>query len=162
MELHEIVIEWEGPLSVQEVIANKTDGGEEPEWDGNDYGLYQIYGKHILCGPDTLLYVGKTTEQTFSDRINQHYHDFLKNEEGIQVYLGRVFDSDRHSPRDNWRQWYRDIDIAERIMIYKYCPNYNSQGIGDRPPINDKRKIKLFHKGAKHRLEEVDIAPDDF
>ncbi len=51
--------------------------GQYPDW-GEDYGLYQIYGKHILCGKDTLLYIGEATEQTFSTRFKQHQHWLCK------------------------------------------------------------------------------------
>lgn len=58
MELYKIRIEWEGPYSLEEVITKMVDGGKNPDWDGNDYGLYQIYGRHILSGKNTLLYIG--------------------------------------------------------------------------------------------------------
>ena len=148
-----INIEWEGPLSVERTINEKTDAGEEPDWSGNDYGLYQIYGNHILCGKNTLLYIGKAVEQTFSERIGQHYRDFLKKEEDVEIYLGRVFDTERHSKEDGWQSWYSDIDTAERIVLYKYCPNYNSQGIADKPVFPLYAKIKLIHGGSKNRLE---------
>ena len=48
MDKHEIIIEWTGPFDYQEVIDKMKDGGNDPEYDGNDYGLYKIYGKHIL------------------------------------------------------------------------------------------------------------------
>lgn len=160
--MHTITIEWEGPLSVKEVIDEKTDGGISPDWDGDDYGLYQIYGKHILCGKNTLLYIGKSPDQTFSERIKQHDKDFLRDEEDIEIYLGRVFDPERHNRQDDWKTWHEDIDMAERIMLYKYCPNYNSQGIAEKPSFPKYDKVKLVHQGAKNRLQSEDIAPDDF
>ena len=161
MRVHIITIEWEGPLSIEKTSNERKDGGEAPEWGGDDYGLYQVYGEHILCGKNTLLYIGKTTEQTFSERIQQHYKDFLKGEQGVEVYLGRVFDPRRHSSNDGWQSWCSDIDIAERIMIYKYCPNYNSQSITEKPSFLKYARIKLQHRGAKNRLKPEDTVPDD-
>ena len=55
-----IRIEWEGPFSVDDVIA-KLDNKD-------DYGLYQIYGKHIIFGENSLLYIGMT-DKTFSNKL---------------------------------------------------------------------------------------------
>ena len=51
-------VEWEGPLSLDAVKA----------LDDDDCGLYQIYGRHIIFGDDSLLYIGMT-QQTFSHRF---------------------------------------------------------------------------------------------
>ena len=123
-QLHEIKIKWEGPFEVEEIIEKMNDEGHPPDYDGNDYGLYQIYGKHILCGPNTLLYIGKATQQTFSKRFKDHKRWWLDDEEEIQVYVGRVYDSKIHSEKDNWKSWERDVGLAENILIYKYSPNY--------------------------------------
>ncbi len=162
MDNHEIEIEWEGPLTIKETTDEKNDAGEPPDYGGNDYGLYQIYGEHILCGSETLLYIGKTTEQTFSARIKQHLKDFLKNEGNIKVFLGRIYDPKRHCKKENWKTWRWDVDIAERILIYKYCPNYNGRGIGDLPSLMPHTKILLKHKGESGRLQIQDNAPADY
>ena len=41
---------WEGPLTVETAKSANS---------GSDKGVYQIYGTHIISGPDTLLYVGR-------------------------------------------------------------------------------------------------------
>jgi hypothetical protein len=156
MDEHEIIIEWAGPFDYQEVIDKMKDGGKNPEYDGNDYGLYQIYGKHILCGSDTLLYIGKATQETFSIRFRDHRKWWLADEEEIQVYLGRVYDPQKHSKSDKWKSWEHDIDLAERILIYKYSPNYNNTGIGDKPSLSPFKKIRLVHAGNMHRLKSED------
>jgi GMC oxidoreductase len=91
-EPYEIRIEWEGPYSVEEVINKMVDGGENPDWDGNDYGLYQIYGRHILCGKNTLLYIGIAPEETFSQRFREHkiWLDNDQDEEDVNAD-GQVF-----------------------------------------------------------------------
>jgi hypothetical protein len=160
--IHEIRIEWEGPLNVDQVIENKTDEGLAPYYEGNDYGVYQIYGKHILCGSDTLLYVGKTTEAGFSRRFATHKRQFLDNEEEIEVYLGRIDDQKKYSHKDNWKSWEKDVDLAEKIIIYKYSPNYNSRNISDSPSLQGFAKVYLLQEGKKNRLDAKDVAPDDF
>jgi len=73
MDEHAIEAEWKGPYSVAAIIKKINDGGSlENGFSGNDYGVYQIYGNHILCGKNMLLYIGKVTNQTFSERFKQH------------------------------------------------------------------------------------------
>jgi|WetSurSiteA1Bulk_404760.scaffolds.fasta_scaffold46742_2 hypothetical protein len=162
MDTYEIQIEWQGPFSVEEVIKKMDDEGDPPDYEGEDYGLYQIYGTHILCGQNTLLYIGKAVKETFSQRFTYHKKWWLDNEEDIQVYLGRIYDPKFHSKKDNWESWERDVGLAENILIYKYSPNYNSTGISDEPSLSPFEKVKLSHAGKRHRLEPEDIAPDDY
>jgi len=55
-----------------------------------------------------------------------------------------------------------DVDKAESILIYKYSPNYNNTGIGDKPSLSPFKNISLIHKGKRHRLEIKDNAPRDY
>ncbi|MFX0203974.1 MAG: hypothetical protein ACFFCW_48370 [Candidatus Hodarchaeota archaeon] len=161
LDLHIIEVKWEGPFTVQWVIEKRNDEGEPPDYGGDDYGLYQIYGNHILCGPNTLLYIGKVTKQTFSRRFKNH-KKWLDNEEGVEVYLGKIYDPKRHSKKNNWKSWESDVHKAESILIYKYSPNYNNIGIGDKPDLSPFKNILLIHKGKRHRLEIKDNAPEDY
>lgn len=160
--MHQIAIEWQGPFEVSEVIDNMNDEGDPPEYAGDDYGLYQIYGKHILCGPHTLLYIGKAFRETFSRRFRTHQREWLKDEEGISVYVGRIHDETRHSRKDNWKSWETDVALAENILIHKYSPNYNSVSISNKPDLSPHDKVCLVHKVDRHRLEPQDTAPDDY
>ena len=62
-------IHWEGPYSVKKAV--KFDRCI-------DIGLYQYYGRHLVFGRDSLLYIGKTVGRTvegkasFSSRIKDH------------------------------------------------------------------------------------------
>jgi len=161
LDLHIIEVKWKGPFTVQWVIEKRNDEGEPPDYGGDDYGLYQIYGNHILCGPNTLLYIGKATKQTFSRRFKNH-KKWLDNEEGVEVYLGKIYDPKRHSKKNNWKSWELDVHKAESILIYKYSPNYNNIGIGDKPDLSPFKNILLIHKGKRHRLEIKDNAPEDY
>jgi hypothetical protein len=165
MEEYEIKIEWEGPLKLRTVIEEKNDGGEHPDWDGDDYGLYQIYGRHVLYGTNTLLYIGLTTEQTFSERLLEHSREWLENDQDDQdrdIYLGRVYDPRRHSKKDNWFSWRQDVKLAERILIYKYSPNYNSEGLATEPDLSPHKNVRLNHRGERNRFKPQDRVPRDF
>lgn len=156
-----LAINWFGLFQVGQVLTRFNDGGRPPLYDGPDYGLYQIYGKHILTGPDTLLYVGRATHQTFSTRFSAH-RAWLVGEERISIYLGRIHDRERHLPENEWAVWIRDVHIAECLMIYKYSPNYNSVSISESPSLTPYEKVVLEHLGQRHRLHSKDVGPDDW
>ncbi|MCH8290862.1 hypothetical protein IH992_07175 [Candidatus Poribacteria bacterium] len=158
----EIPIEWSGAFSLEEVIAEMTDEGDPPDYSGEDYGLYQIYGQHILCGADTLLYIGKATNQTFSLRFQQHGREWLHDEADVQIYLGRVYDPKRHSKSDDWDSWKWDVELAEKILIHKYSPHYNSTSISNPPVLEPFKNIRLIHTSNRHQLEKEDNAPKDW
>lgn len=165
MNNYTININWEGPLSMDDVIASKNNGGNGADgWAGYDYGVYQIYGPHILHRDGTLLYIGKASDQTFSERLKQHKACLLKDDNWskIKIHLGRLENSPEYTKRDNWGSWYRDVDIAEAMLIYKYSPNYNSSLLGDYPDPHGFNEIKLAHRGNSGSLMPEDNAPSDF
>ena len=162
MEEYEIRIEWEGPLKLREVIEKKSDAGKHPDWDGDDYGLYQIYGRHILYGTNTLLYVGLATEQTFSQRLLEHSREWLESDQDDrdrEIYLGRIYHRGRHSKNDSWLSWKQDVQLAERILIHKYSPNYNSDGLTIEPDLSPYKNVRLIHTGERNRLNEKFASP---
>lgn len=156
-----LTVNWSGPYSWQEIIQRFDDGGKPPLYGGPDYGLYQIYGHHILSGQDTLLYIGRATQQTFSARFRGH-RDWLYKEEGLQVYIGRIDDPERHYPENSWSAWVRDVEIAECLLIYKYSPNYNSVSIAEPPSLLPYQQVTLQHQGQSHQLFKTDVGPDDW
>jgi len=162
--VHKIEIEWEGPFKVEEVINKMTDEGESPEY-GNDYGLYQIYGDHTTNKEDTLLYIGETTEQTFSDRLYQHKDEWIVREKNggkdFKVYVGRIYDPKRHKKENAWSKWKEDVLVAEKIIIYIYSPNYNSSGVANPPELKHS-EVRLIHAGERGALKSEDVAPRDF
>ena len=159
--MKKIVIEWKGPYKVDYVIANLNDGGSDSSgWSGKDYGLYQIYGGHILGGSNTLLYIGEAAYQTFAQRLGQHKTDWIDKEGDVDIYIGDIFDPKCHSVMDGWDSWIQDIKLAEAILIYKYTPNYNSQNIYTPPDTSE--QICIINSGARNRLHDKDIVPDDF
>ncbi len=155
MKPYQIEIEWEGPCSLNKIIEEMDVCGQSPAWSGKDYGLYQIYGRHILYGGKTLLYVGKTTERTFSKRFKGHQQWLLDDqyEKDIHIYLGRIYNPKRHSEKDKWKSWKEDVGDAEKILIYKYSPNYNGRELAIIPELHH-QKVQLVHRGEKGRLKK--------
>lgn len=153
-QTYDINVTWKGPFTVDTVIQKNKDAGSAPDYDGEDYGLYQIYGWHILGGNVTLLYIGQAVRQTFSRRVKQHQKWWLGDEKNVKIYLGRVFHPKRHSKKDNWRRWEEDVDIAEKILIYKYSPNYNSGRVAEKPLL--KKNYRLRHSGQRRKLKAED------
>jgi len=111
-----------------------------------------------LGGADALLYVGKTVGQTFSTRFKRHVK-WLKREKGVRIFLGRLYDTDRHAPKRNWASWRNDIRLAEEILIKKYSPHYNGAAISSKLRLS-KNQVILVHEGCRFRLQRRDIAPD--
>jgi hypothetical protein len=163
MKAYGIEIEWKGPFSLNKVINEMDDWGQSPTWNGKDYGLYQIYGRHILCGENTLLYVGKTTERTFSRRFKEHREWLLEDqyEKDIKIYLGRIYNPKKHSEKDKWKSWKEDIEDAEKVLVYKYSPNYNSRELARIPKLHH-QKVQLVNRREKGRLKYKDIHPKDY
>lgn len=157
-----IAIFWDGPFTFKQVITFRNDGGIAPKWDGQDYGLYQVYAEHILNGPNTLVYIGKAVEQTFAQRFRQHGKEWLAQEKDVKIFLGRINDGRNYSVNDSWKSWKHDVGMAEEVLIYKYTPNYNSSEKGDYPNLKLLRKVKLIHHGRRCQLEKIDIAPKDY
>jgi hypothetical protein len=165
MNNYAIEINWEGPLAVYDVIKARNDSGKKDNgWAGCDYGVYQICGPHILSGNNALLYVGKAADQTFSQRFRQHKKDLLLDEDysKIKIYLGKLKDRPQYTKENNWGIWYRDVDIVEATLIYKYSPHYNSARLNEYPGLYSYKRIDLIHTGSKGRLKREDSAPFDF
>ncbi len=110
-----VKIKWEGPLSLQ-MARTRADVVE-------DYGLYQVYGRHVVFGADALLYIGRATEQTFAQRLTNHR--WLDEEQDVTIRLGRIADDDYKS-NAHWRKIVCD---CESLSIYRHSPPYNSQNI---------------------------------
>ena len=105
-------VKWEGPLTVEEVLEMKL--GHK------DFGLYQIYGRHIIFGLNSLLYVG-STDETFSQRLMSHR--WLAHEESVFIHVGRINKEDYEADRK------QIIEDTEALTIYWHSPPYNSRNI---------------------------------
>lgn len=117
----EIHIEWDGSHSLESIKQFQ---------ESNDYGLYQIYGSHLIYGSNQLLYIGKANDQTFGKRIPQHAKWFYhQDSENIKVYIGRL----GGNRTINDEKWGEQIDIAEKLLIHSHKPAYNSSNIQTIP-----------------------------
>jgi hypothetical protein len=140
-ELEVIEFEWDGPYTVDRVIAEM----HRPM----DYGVYQLYGTHNVLGPDSLLYIGQSQGRPFGQRIREHRGEWIEWEPSVvEVYVGRLGGIEPMS-EERWPYWNNCIDRAERLLLYFCAPPYNSKGLkypGEMPPtlvINCKRKHRL-------------------
>ena len=133
-------ISWKGPYKPREVVKTFTHWGDAPGYAGEDYGLYQIYGRNMLGDRDALLYIGEATEQTFAARFRQH-QEWLQHEWSVRVYVGRLYLPRRHSAKDRWASWKADVLLAERVMIYTYSPHYNGSSITERPLLERHKSV---------------------
>ena len=133
-------IEWEGPFSFDGL--KKLNDGK------SDYGAYQIYGNHPIYGSDVLLYIGKAQKQTFFKRLYPERKYWKKH---CKIYVGRLAGGE--TPNDD--EWNRQIDFAERLLIYSHSPSYNSSSIASIPD-EDLKDIHIFN-WLEHRdlLREV-------
>ena len=132
-------IEWEGPFSLVEVL--------ELDNRNKDYGLYQIYGTHIVFGPesgtDNLLNIGMTgPDSTFSDRFKEKSTSWIRYnlDRGgeISIYIARL-------PS----MLEEDIKRFEALEIYWHSPPYNGMNINSYP---EHPKLHIVNTGKPHKL----------
>ena len=91
-----------------------------------DYGVYQVYGEHVVFGAGTFLYIGLARDQTFGRRLSQH-DGWI--EEDDKIVVGRIAESDyKHDPSD-WSDWHELLGDVESLEIYWHSPPYNSKNI---------------------------------
>lgn len=119
--MRSVRVEWEGPFSIEEVLKLNDQN--------DDYGLYQIYGRHIIFGANSLLYIGKAEGLTFSQRFNQHCLEWLLEEEGVSIRVGRIASKDYAYDPPDWSDWRKVLRDAEALTIYWHSPPYNSSNI---------------------------------
>lgn len=136
-----IVINWEKIPFASSTAFNRV-------W---DFGLYQIYGGHNSYGKDSLLYIGKARDNTFSQRLlndKRLHSDF--NETTIYpeyIRLGWIVKSNKDlKPIYEEEKWSEYIDIAENLLISSHCPAMNSQ-----------LDLKLYQIGEKYDNKNVII-----
>lgn len=112
-----IQLHWEGPFRHDELPSlTNTE---------IDYGIYQIYGRHPVYGSDILLYIGKADFQTLGQRILQEGWYDTNDSNNLKIYIGRL-----HGPiNPDIETWSKEIDLAERLLIYVHKPAYNSKGL---------------------------------
>jgi hypothetical protein len=121
VEIYLIHIEWAGPYSLDQLAILKNED--------SDYGVYQIYGGHPIYGSHVLLYIGKADQQTFGVRIGQEGWHANRDAANVQIYIGRLAGGQTPSEA----QWSRDIDLAEKILIFAHGPAANARSLSSIP-----------------------------
>ncbi len=114
-------IDWEGPFTLDELNL-LTD-------DSHDYGIYQIYGKHLVYGKDVLLYIGKADQQTIGKRVSQENWWDTNDSKHLKIYAGRI--AGERTPEEDI--WSKEIDLAEKLLINVHKPAYNSKSLTSIP-----------------------------
>lgn len=134
-----IHIDWTGPYllsSIKDLMDEKK-----------DYGIYQIYGKHPVYGSDVLLYIGKADFQTLGKRISQENWWNINDSNTLMIYAGRL--SGDHTPEES--VWSREIDLAEKLLIYVHKPAYNSKNLLNIPDL-DLQDLHILNWGSYRAL----------
>ncbi len=111
-----------------------------------DFGIYQIYGRHIIFGADSLLYIGETN-QTFSQRFAEHT-GWLE-EEGGSIHVGRIVSEDYDAYNRK-----KVIKDTEALTINWHSPPYNSSNID----TYNGQRLKVVNLGERGSLEEEYIS----
>ena len=138
--MRSVRVEWEGPFSIEEVLKLNDQN--------DDYGLYQIYGRHIIFGANSLLYIGKAEGLTFSQRFNQHCLEWLLEEEGVSIRVGRIASEDYAYDPPDWSDWRKVLRDAEALTIYWHSPPYNSMNISEYKG----QRLKVVNKDERSVL----------
>lgn len=130
--LKKIEIWWSGPYKKDD-IKNFNES--------KDFGVYQIYGTHNVNGVNALLYIGQAVNQNFSKRIAQHNWTEWEYS-NVDIYVGRL----GGTTQINIDDWDKQINIAERLLIYYCKPPYNTVNINDYGKIENTIVINLAQK----------------
>jgi len=134
---HSLVkVYWEGPLDISAAFKKKG---------RRDRGLYQVYGDHPVFGPHSLLYVGRTDQQSFGMAFVQHYERWMKHDSGVTIHLGTF--------RDHGASVL--VKEVEALTILWHSPPYNSKGIWvyGGPPVrvqNHDSRGRLLAEYSSH------------
>lgn len=137
--MHLIQIHWDGPYLLTELPSLMNHE--------TDYGIYQVYGKHPVYGNDVLLYIGKSDRQTIGTRISQENWADTNDSSNIKIYAGRLHG--QQTPADEI--WSKEIDLAERFLIFVHKPAYNSKSISSLPD-SELKKIHILNWGHHRNL----------
>ena len=125
-----IKIDWKGPyrLDAEDTLHEKFSQSVfdvKKLFDGT--GLYQIYGHHPIYGSNVLLYIGITTDQSFSKRLQGRvWKDDNFDVNNIEIYLGKLVDGTKKIQSVIEKEM---IKNAEALLIYTHAPAKNSSNI---------------------------------
>ena len=116
-----IHINWEGPLSIEQVRER-----EENESNTN-IGLYQIYGKHPVYGSNVLLYIGLTIDSFYIRNYKKGEILFFQYIENLSFYVGSI--KVEQAPGLESIADSEIIAWTESFLTYVHEPAGNSQNL---------------------------------
>ncbi len=135
-----IQILWDGPSSLRDIQALIG---------AHDKGLYQVYTYHPLYG-DCLVYIGMT-RTSFAQRIAEHDYEAGSDSDRrrIACYVGRLIGKETPDPEE----WFRQIDLAEMLLIHAHGPAYNSTHIQAMYRPHDVANVRVLNWGSCRSLQ---------
>lgn len=126
-----VQVHWHGPFTIENVCSTEGDWAKRQ-------GLYQVYGQHVVFGPDALLYIGMTNSQNFGSRFEQH-GAWFKYESDVRARLGIIDDP-------GGRNLLAEI---EALTIWWHSPPYNSKNIWQ---YSSDVRLHVRNQGERGRL----------
>ena len=110
-------------------------------------GIYQIYSRHLIHGPETLLYIGmsmKVLVRLDTDHMRRRSSEiYLQEEQDVRIRVGRVLRS-RRSNRYEDTINERSLRRIEGSLIAHCAPIYNLQ---HRSSERMARNIRIYNSG---------------
>jgi hypothetical protein len=121
VEPRRVRVHWTGPLNLEQMSRF--------DWtNDNSFGLYQVYGHHVVFGQGSLLYIGMARDQPFATRFAQHA-SWLADEQSISIHLGILAPEDYLQESPNWPDWKGLLADVEALTIHFHSPPLNARNI---------------------------------
>lgn len=155
-----IVLEWKGPFHLVQIPPEPNERDPHWEWRTNSdqllnfptengYFIYQIYGRHIISGENTMLYIGQT--DNIPRRLDQHF-SWLKNEQNIKMHYAEIPENayilcinsgySPHSLTAKEKKLY--FNKIENLAIWWHSPPYNSKQINTYFPTDERIIVQNY------------------
>ena len=90
----------------------------------------------------------RETRPSVNERLSQHNTEWLWEEEGVSIRLGRIHIEDYASDPPDWSDWRQVLGDVEALEIYWHSPPYNSANISE---YNGQR-LQVVNKGERGSL----------
>ena len=114
LKLNHVRVDWTGPFLPDEALASA---------DAHGVGLYQIYGRHLVFGADSLLYVGATPKGGPVEQRLRSHTSWFGDEQEVEIHVGRIILPAKSGDDCSL------IAQVERLTIWYHAPPYNSAHI---------------------------------
>jgi predicted GIY-YIG superfamily endonuclease len=125
-----VKLTWSNPTKIDSALKDYS--SIESHW-----GLYCI--SRIFGRKETILYIGYTFNQSFSQRIHQHNQNWIKTYRGKKIVRFGYF----LSPLQITEDLIKDV---ESCLIFELCPVKNKSKTKSYTP---KTELQVLNKGNK-------------